>query len=122
MLPGATDQSKEADSTVARLFAVLGLVPRPGEIHEVAGRHGIAGRFGAVGDLFGPREQRFVIVRGEEKPAPLRVGEQSVLLFLQLVGRREPPLVLRAAMQRQQSVDDEGVIIEIGPQPRLPLA
>ena len=84
------------------------------EADEVAGRHAVARRLGAVVLVLAPGEQLLVVVGGEEEAAAFVVA----VLLDHRVGQRlrlvEPLLLAGRVVQRQQAVDEEGVVVEVG--------
>ncbi len=78
-----------------------------------------AGGDGAVLQLLAPRDQRFAVGGGGEEPSVLRVGEARDQLVRERARLLEPALLAARFEQREQGLEQERVVLEVGADARL---
>ena len=112
------DRVQQPDRAERRLLvAILARQCREPQQGERGGR--LAGGDRVVLDLLAPGDQLLVVLVGREEPAVLAVGEALEDRVGERLRLGEPPRVERRLVERQQRVEQERVVLEHRPQPRL---
>ena len=97
----------------ASFVEILLVTSELGQLDEVPGAHAVPRRQHTVVAVLRASQQFFVMVRREEEPAAGLIAEHFQLVVLKSLRGLEPARVIGRIVQRQQSVDDEGVVVEI---------
>ena len=80
---------------------------------------GVAGGDRVVADLLAAGDQPLVVVRGRKEAAALGVAEAGDHRLGELAGLLVPALLEARFVERQQRLEQEGVVLEVGVEPRL---
>jgi len=92
-----------------RIQPVFLLVGQHRQSNQIPDAHAVARRKNRIIGVFGPCQQFFVMVRGEEEPAAVLVPKHSDLIIGQTTRRVQPRSIAGCTMQSQQTLDQEGV-------------
>src|SRR5262249_53918289 len=102
--------------------SVAALAAQRGEPQEAEGRRGVAGGDRVVADLLAPRDQILVVGGGREEGAALGVAE-AIDHRLRYGLRLLVPALLEARfVQRQERLEQERVVLEVGVEASLAVA
>ncbi len=97
-----------------RVALVLLVAGELGEAQQADGCAGGAGGDGGVLEVLAPDDQRFAVCGGREETALLGVGEAGDHLVGQRHGLVKPALLAGGFEQRDQRLQQEGVVLEVG--------
>src|SRR6187399_396788 len=104
---------EEAEDALGGAF-VGALTGQGSEAEQAEGGGGVAGGDRVVADLLATGDQRFVIVRGGEEAAALRVGEAGEQGVGKVASAFEPDGLEARFVEGEQGLEQEGMVLEVG--------